>query len=151
MHPNPIGETILRILKSDDVSQSTFASRADIPDTTVSRWVNGTRPREDQWPKIFQGLRRTPFEFELELARVHCEYCSQEARKAGQPAPSFATSRWVRKIERVLALDLAQVDEANRAPMRRLRDLIVTIVAQCEPLLQELEDLYAGMVKIDEK
>ena len=30
--------------------------------------------------------------------------------------------------------------------MRRLRDVIVTVVAQCEPLLREFEELYAGTV-----
>ncbi len=144
---NPIGATILRILDQDDVSQATFALRAEVNDTTVSRWVHGTRPRDDQWPKILAGLRRSRFEFEVELARAQCDYCLEQARKLGEQEPVFTRSPFVRALETALTLDFDRVDEKNRSPMRRIRDVIVTIVSQSEPLLREFEELYAGTVE----
>ena len=149
MLKNPIGTTILRILDQDDVSQATFALRADVNDTTVSRWVHGARPRDDQWPKILTGLRRSRFEFEVELARVQCDYCIRQAHQLGEQEPVFARSPLVRKLETVLTLDFDRVDEKHRSPMVRIRDLIVTIVSQSEPLLREFEELYAGTVSSD--
>ncbi len=143
---NPIGDTILRLLERKNISQSTLASRMDTSETTVSRWVNGTRPRANQWEGIFGGLECTQYEFELALARVLCEYCMKQARELGEPVPVFNSSPIMRKIESILALDLELVSGKKRQPMRRLRDLLVTMVTQCEPLLREFEELYTGSV-----
>lgn len=141
---NPIGDTILRILARTDTSQSTFASRAGVGDTTVSRWVNGTRPRADQWRKILRGLRCSALDFEIEMARAQCDYCVRQARALGEAIPVFAASGVTRRIEDVLTLDLDSLGDRQRTSLRRLRSLIVTVVTQCEPLLEELEELVAS-------
>ena len=89
---NPIGETLLRLLKRYDIQQSTLALRMDISDTTVSRWVNGTRPRAEQWPGILKGIGCSHLELEVELTRVMCEHCLEQARKVGEVAPVFSGS-----------------------------------------------------------
>lgn len=143
---NPIGETILRLLDRKNITQSTLADRMNVSETTVSRWVNGTRPRADQCEKIFDGLECTLYEFELELTRVMCEHCVKLAREHGETIPVFTNSPIMRKLESILELDLDLVSAQKRHSMRRLRDLLVTVVSQGEPLLREFEELYAGTV-----
>ncbi len=141
---NPIGETLVRLLKRHNISQSTLALRMDVSDTTVSRWVNGTRPRADQWPRILRGIGCTRFDFEVELTRVMCEHCEKRARELGEAVPVFGTSSLMRQVESVAALDLEPVGEPARPALRRLRDVVVTVATQCEPLLRELEEVCAG-------